>query len=337
MKLRRSILVHLAVLVVLAPFVLAGYRPLSAPPKTIPEDKAIPDVTYPPFDPEIDHAVAPLDHASAEDGDFVLPRLGTRQPLPAHVDPGQPGVQPIVASPASTAQVAKPANQKPWWQRWKLPGSTGAQVGPDAGMRAVQPNEAAAAAAASTENGVRPSTTIVKNSVSQGSWLPQWKWPWTRPLQPAPISTTNQLKLWLRQGASAPPVTEERPVVNIVSVANGYPAVQLPGNAWDGRVVNAMKQRGEPFFVRGSDRMWLVGKGKTVEVSPQDMVSFTSAMQKSQDDATELTRLDLTPQAASRGVRNASTMGGYWSRVAQSAKGALGGVRSSFFRYMHGV
>lgn len=202
MKIYKSILVQLAVLVALAPLVLS-VGPITGRPVTIPEDEVLPDVEYAPFDPKHKSAVAWLEPNSAKDGEFVLPKLGTPLPMSGAGAPVQPQEPPIGASTGAgirASPAAKTVNQDYWWQRWTSPWSTGARVAPDNSMKATQPNRAALSASA--EVGARTSTTIVKNTVSPQSWLPSFRFPWSAAREAAPISSTDQLSQGVRKTAN---------------------------------------------------------------------------------------------------------------------------------------
>ncbi|SJX63989.1 uncharacterized protein SRS1_11231 [Sporisorium reilianum f. sp. reilianum] len=355
MKLDTFILVQLAVLLALASPVLSDefkmkyVKPAFVPMQSINEQERLPDTTYPRFQPGIDRPRLPLSaEQSVEDGEFIMPALGqTIPPPPEHVEPVQPEEQTISAATEAGARPsflvdAKSPNQKPWWQRWRLPWSTGAQVAPDNSMKSAQTNEVAAAAPA--ESAARSSAPIVTNSANQKSWLPQWKSPWSLIRAPAPeaapISSTQQLRSWLRPDAKVPTMAGEKPNVPILSVASNYPGVRLPGNEWDGQIVRAMSQRGGSFVVSAGDKgMWLVTKNGQLKqvVDPHDRQSFHKAMEKSQLYSEELPKLDL---AASQAVTKTANSGGLWSGIAEKARGtmgAVGGARSSLWQYLHGV
>ncbi|TKY89884.1 hypothetical protein EX895_001181 [Sporisorium graminicola] len=272
-------------------------RPPFRPLPGVEEDAVLPDAQYPSFDPR-----------------YNRPRdaIGQGLELPNY-------------------------DRKPWWQRWKLPWTTGAQVGPDDGMKTVQPS--GVAVSASTEAGAKSPGAIVKNSANQKSWLPQWNLRWRTATAPTSISSIDQLRSALRSGVSRPAPTGDTPHVPILQVGRSHTGVKLPGNGWDARIVNAMSQRDGAFLVSGANgKMWLVDRNrKPIEVvEPSDLAMFSKAMEGSGKDAGQLQKLDL---AASQGVAKTASRGSFWSGIAESARGAvgaLGGARSSLVQYFHG-
>ncbi|KAJ9473930.1 Peptidyl-prolyl cis-trans isomerase A [Pseudozyma hubeiensis] len=174
---------------------------------------------------------------------------------------------------------------------------------------------------------VQPQVKSVRNDAS---WWRSWNIPWLNNRDPAAvsISSDSQLQQVIRNGPTSS-VSDLKPDVAVTPIGRSWLGVKLPGNAWDGHVVAAMRQRAWPFFIAGSNgEAWYVksdGTFKRLDGNQRGIVWEATHM--SQNEKVPFDTLELPgTEAANAAAAKARSSTSWWSRISEGAKGWLEGL-----------
>lgn len=182
----------------------------------------------------------------------------------------------------------------------------------------------------------RPSlaTPVTAPVSNQAPWWRQWNWPTFRK-EAQPVISDKSLRLVLRNGASSA-VSGKSPMVAIRPLFDShFDVVRLPGNSWDGQVIDAMKRRGQPFFVVGqNNKVWFVksnGSVKSILNTERGAVLNSLRIIEERNYRADILRLpgETAKMAKATGTSSGAS---WWSRVVEATKGRFGGSTSDAMR-----